>query len=60
MAEDFFPISNFGNYEPQGRPIYDPKANSVDEELKKGNIFNPQNNLLKANIDEISIFPRRH
>ncbi len=53
------PISNFGQFEYKGKPTYDPKANSVDEELKSGNIFNPQHNILKANINEISIFPRK-
>lgn len=53
------PISDFGQFDPKGRPYYDPKANQIDEELKNGNIFNPQHNILKANIDEISIFPRK-
>ncbi len=57
MAE---PISSFGQFEPKGRPQYDPSANKVDEELKSSAIFSPQHNILKANIDEISIFPRKN
>ncbi len=53
------PISTFGSFEYKGKPAYDPNANSVDEEIKNGNKFNPQNNILKANINEISIFPRK-
>ena len=54
------PISNFGSIEPKGRPIYDPNAYKIDEELKSGNIFNPQYNILTANIGEVSIFPRKN
>lgn len=54
------PISYFGNNEPLGKPVYDPNANKVDEELKLGIFNNPQHNILTANIDEISIFPRKN
>ena len=57
---DNLPISYFGNNEPLGKPTYDPNANKIDEELKLGIFNNPQNNILKANIDEISIFPRKN
>lgn len=54
------PISNFGAQEQQGRPIYDPNAGKIDEELRSSTIFNPQYNILNANVGEISIFPRKN
>ncbi len=53
------PISNFTQIEPKGKPLYDPNAGKIDEELQNCSIYNVQYNILAANIGEISIFPRK-